>query len=247
MARPRAPQYALQRELILRKAAELFAQQGYGGASMNEVAQACGVSKAALYHYVKDKSQLLVEIALEHVARLEAVVQEVLVDAAGTQGPQQRMQALIVRFVQEYADARHEHRVLTEDVKFLEPADRRRVVQAQKRVVNAFAQTVGELRPELVTSGLHKAVTMLLFGMINWMFTWLRPQGPLTHERMAPIVCELFFGGLSAVSVSAQDQSGPIRSGPAAPNVKASPISRKRKNAPTRPRATPRQTKGDSR
>jgi TetR/AcrR family transcriptional regulator len=40
---------------------------------------------------------------------------------------------------------------------------------------------------------------MLLFGMINWMFTWLKPDGELTYEAMAPVVTELFFGGIAAV------------------------------------------------
>jgi TetR/AcrR family transcriptional regulator len=44
---------------------------------------------------------------------------------------------------------------------------------------------------------------MLLFGMINWMFTWLRPDGAITHAQMAPIVSELFFGGLQAVVAQA--------------------------------------------
>ena len=40
---------------------------------------------------------------------------------------------------------------------------------------------------------------MLLFGMMNWMFTWLRPDGTLDHEAMAPVVADLFLGGLPAV------------------------------------------------
>ena len=44
---------------------------------MNEVAEACGVSKPSLYHYVRDKHQLLAEIAETHVARLLALVAEV--------------------------------------------------------------------------------------------------------------------------------------------------------------------------
>ena len=44
-------------------------------------------------------------------------------------------------------------------------------------------------------------LAMLLFGMINWMFTWLQPGGALTHAAMAPIVADLFRGGLSAVNV----------------------------------------------
>jgi hypothetical protein len=48
---------------------------------------------------------------------------------------------------------------------------------------------------------LHKPLTMLLFGMINWMFTWLKPDGPISHADMAPVVADLFFGGLQAVRV----------------------------------------------
>ena len=82
MARGRAPGYDAQRETILNQAAELFARQGFVGTSMNEVATACGMSKPALYHYVRDKSQLLFEIATTHVARLHALIDEV---AAGDQ------------------------------------------------------------------------------------------------------------------------------------------------------------------
>jgi len=50
---------------------------------------------------------------------------------------------------------------------------------------------------------LHKPLTMLLFGMINWTFTWLKPDGDLSYEDMAPMVADLFFGGLGAVSAPA--------------------------------------------
>lgn len=196
MARPRAATYDDQRDRILHRAAELFALQGYGGTSMNEVAQACGVSKAALYHYVRDKSELLMLIALTHVGRLEQLTAEVLTQPLP---PQERLHQLILRFVDEYAGARHEHRVLTEDVRFLGPAEQAQVVDAQRRVVQAFAGVVREIRPELAEAGLHKALTMLLFGMINWMFTWLRPQGALSHEQLGQLVSSVFFGGLSAV------------------------------------------------
>ena len=63
MARPRSSGYDGQRELILSHAAALFAQQGYAATSMNQVAAACGVSKAAVYHYVRDKNELLALVA----------------------------------------------------------------------------------------------------------------------------------------------------------------------------------------
>jgi len=76
MPRGRARGYELQRETILARAAGLFARRGYTATTMNEVAEACGVSKPSLYHYVRDKHQLLAEIAEAHVARLLALVAE---------------------------------------------------------------------------------------------------------------------------------------------------------------------------
>lgn len=200
MARGRAPTYDSQREHILAQAAALFARQGYSGTSMNQVAAACGVSKPALYHYVRDKQQLVATIAEAHVARLESVVGEV---AAQRLLPEAALRQLIVRFVEEYAGAQNAHRVLTEDVRFLDADGQARVLAAERRVVAAFAAAVTAVRPETAAASLDKPLAMLLFGMINWMFTWLRPGGRMTHADMAPVVCDLFFGGLAAVRLQA--------------------------------------------
>ncbi len=182
MARGRSADYELNRETIVRTATRLFAQQGYPGTSMSDLAKACGISKPLLYHYVSDKYELLREITDGHVSRLAAIIRE-----------------LIRRFVHEYAQARHDHGVLTQDVKFLEARDRGRVLKKERAVVAAFAATIAEARPELARAALDKPLTMLLFGMINWMFTWLKPEGELSHDDMAPIVADLFLGGLGAV------------------------------------------------
>ncbi|MBS0437111.1 MAG: TetR family transcriptional regulator [Proteobacteria bacterium] len=196
MARGRSADYDLNRETIVRAATRLFAQQGYPGTSMSDLAKACGVSKPLLYHYVSDKYELLREITEGHVTRLEAIIGEV---EALELDAQARLRELIRRFVHEYAQARHDHGVLTQDVKFLEPRDRSRVRRKERAVVAAFAATIAEARPELARAALAKPLTMLLFGMINWMFTWLKPAGALSHDDMAPIVADLFLGGLGAV------------------------------------------------
>jgi len=200
MARPRAATYDDQRAQILAAAAQLFASRGYTAATMNEVAAACGVSKPTLYHYVRDKHDLLAQIAAGHVARLEALVADV--QAQGL-APEAHLRQLIRRFMLAYADAEHEHRVLTEDVKFLAATEQRAVMAAQRRVVAAFAEAVAMLRPELQAARLNTPLAMLLFGMINWTFTWLKAGGALTHETLAPVVEQLFFGGLPAVQVNA--------------------------------------------
>src|SRR5450830_1638155 len=194
MGRGRAAGYNDQREMILEQAAHLFARRGYPSTSMNQVAEACGLSKATLYHYYKDKYSLLVSIAEGHVSRLQALVVE-----AEALAPEQRLRELIRRIVEEYADAQDAHRVLTEDVKFLDEADRERVLNHERDVVSGFARAVAEVRDETLQAELSKPLTMLLFGMINWMFTWMKPEGELDYDAMAPIVADLFMGGLTAV------------------------------------------------
>ena len=78
MARTRALDYAEKREVILHQSAQLFARHGYTGTSISMIAEACGVSKALLYHYYPDKEAVLFDILHAHlaalVARVEAVV-----------------------------------------------------------------------------------------------------------------------------------------------------------------------------
>jgi AcrR family transcriptional regulator len=196
MGRGRHSGYDSQREMILAQAAALFARGGYPGTSMNQVAEACGLSKATLYHYYRDKYELLVSIAEGHVTRLRALVDDALAEEPAAAG---QMRALIRRLVEEYANAQNEHRVLTEDVKFLETRDRERILGKEREVVAAFAGVVAALRPDLENEAMSKPLTMLLFGMVNWMFTWMKPEGALSYEDMVPVVTNLFLGGLQAV------------------------------------------------
>ncbi len=206
MSRGRAAGYDTQREAILTHAARLFAERGYPATSMNEVAQACGLSKATLYHYYRDKYALLVHIAEGHVAQLEALVEEV---QALQLAPADELRTLILRIVAEYAGARHAHQVLTEDVRFLTDADRDRVLGGERRVVAAVARAIALWQPAKADAGLATPLTMLLFGMMNWLFTWMQPDRGLNHEAIAPIIADLFTGGVIAVQPPSADTPAP--------------------------------------
>jgi TetR/AcrR family transcriptional regulator len=182
--------------MIRERAAGLFAKYGYPSASMNQVADACNLSKAALYHYYPDKYSLLVSIADGHVSRLATLIDD---PTARSLKGEARLRHLIHRIVEEYAGAQDAHRVLTEDVKFLEAEDREKILDKERLVVAGFAQAVAEVRGVKPSAHLSKPLTMLLFGMVNWMFTWMKPDGELDHAAMAPIVADLFLGGVSTV------------------------------------------------
>jgi AcrR family transcriptional regulator len=187
-----------QRSLIARSAAELFARKGYAATSMNEIAEASHLSKPGLYHHFKDKAGVLLYIADGHVSRLVDIVTGVeALDLA----PERRLPELIEAFMLEYAEAQAEHRVLTEDVRFLAPEAQARVLDKERTVVQVFANAIAATRPDLHESQLHKVLAMFLFGMLNWMFTWFRPEGRFTYEQMAPIATQLFVQGISGLEI----------------------------------------------
>jgi AcrR family transcriptional regulator len=177
----------------LRAAARLFARRGFEGASMSELAQACGVSKPLLYHYYRDKQHILFDIADSYMDRLIGIVAQV---RARKLPPGQHLRALIARFMQEYEHSQAQHMVLVQDVKFLAAVQRARVVAKERQVVDAFARAIGALKPRFRERTMRVPLALILFGMINWTFTWLRSEGPLSYEDMAEVVTEIFLRGV---------------------------------------------------
>jgi AcrR family transcriptional regulator len=210
MARTRSPSFIEQRDAILDKAAMLFARRGFHATSMAMLAEACGVSKALLYHYYRDKESILFDVAAPHVDRLVVLIQEVL-ERYPLTSPEEAQTALseaITRFLAEYSQAQHRHIVLVQDVKHLPPTLADQIRSKQRLVVHGVERIVAALAGPAAPHPLVAALTMTLFGMINWTFTWLRPEGPLTHRELAPLVTHLFLGGLPAVC-----QTYPMREG----------------------------------
>lgn len=195
MSRTRSPTFEQQRDAIRASAARLFAEHGYPVTPIAELARACGVSKALLYHYYRDKEQLLFDIADRYLDSLLAIVADVDVRAL----PPVRLRRMIERFMTAYEDSAQYHRVLVQDVKYLRATHRNQINAKQRRVVQAYADAIAAAAPQLQGSALLKPVTMTLFGMINWTFTWLKDDGALRYADIAPVVADLFLRGVASV------------------------------------------------
>ena len=70
MARTIAIDHDVKREQILQAAAEVFAKSGFHGASMSQVAKACGLSKPAIYHYYDGKEAVLFDLLDRYLQQL---------------------------------------------------------------------------------------------------------------------------------------------------------------------------------
>ncbi len=198
MARSRAATFDTQRDAMLAAAAQLFAGRGYPSASVADLARTLGVSKALLYHYYRDKEQLLFDIVDRYLDGLLALVADVRAQGLAAD---EHLRTLILRLMRAYEHSAAHHRVLVQDVKYLNGPHRSRVRAKQRRVVEAFAQAVAAVAPGLDQGELLKPVTMVLFGMMNWTFTWLRENGALSYADLAPVVAGIFLDGVRQIKV----------------------------------------------
>ncbi|MCR4471708.1 MULTISPECIES: TetR/AcrR family transcriptional regulator [unclassified Burkholderia] len=199
MARTRAPDHESQREQILDLAAEKFAQTSYPSTSMSDLATASGTSKARLYHYYESKEAILFDLLDRYTKRLMLIIAEVE-GASQRRGLTERdaFAELVRAFLAEYETSHSRHVALLNDVKYLEDAQREIVLDRQRDIVAAFARQLARAYPDRISKENQTSVTMMVFGMINWTFTWLKPGGRLGYRDFAEQVIDLMEHGLSS-------------------------------------------------
>lgn len=200
MARPRSADYDDKRQAILAHSAEVFAKHGFDRASMAEVAQACGVSKALLYHYYVNKAELLFDILHAHL--------QVLVDAVHavdkTLPPRDRLRGLVGALLEAYRDADNEHKIQLNELSKLPPKRQKVLTDMERELVSVFADAIAAVNPALAAdNALLKPVTMSLFGMVNWHYMWFRDGKALTREDYADLVTTLLVEGSAALTAVA--------------------------------------------
>jgi len=204
MARTKAPDFEAQREQILELAAAAFANSSYPSTSMADLAAACGTSKARLYHYYESKEAILFDLLDRYTRRLMLIVTEVEADSERQGRTEQESFANLIRaFLAEYETSQTRHIALINDVKFLAEEQRDLILGRERDVVAAFSQLLRRAYPGRVTRENQTALTMTVFGMINWTFTWLKPGGKLSYADFADMVVDLLEGGLPGKTAAA--------------------------------------------
>jgi len=190
---PEKTRVAHDRESILLGAVEVFNRRGYDATSMGVLAENLGITKSAIYHHVPSKEYLL-ELALD---RALGGLEGVLADPLATTGPAVSRLDFVLRGATE---------VLTQQLPFVTLLLRLRGNTELERAAlerrRAFNRAVADLVEEAQSDGAlrddidPRAITRLLFGMINSVADWYRPDGPVTAEDVADDIIAVAFGGI---------------------------------------------------
>ncbi|UCG85177.1 MAG: TetR family transcriptional regulator [Gemmatimonadota bacterium] len=184
---------------ILRTAAQLICQQGYGGTSMQQIAEACGLTKAGLYHHIRSKEHLLLEIMNDGMDTFE---EQVLSQVLPIADPVERLRKCMDKHIRLVTGGRdkeitiilHESATLTGDAQIQINARKKRYIRFLE---SSFTEAVrdGRIRPIN-----PKVAAFSFLGTVNWIYKWFRPDGEIPEDQLSRHMQELFFGGIERSS-----------------------------------------------
>jgi AcrR family transcriptional regulator len=192
-APPRRGRPGYDRDGLLRVAVDVFNERGYDGTSMEDLAARLGITKSSIYHHVSGKAELL-RLAVDRA--LDALFAVTAEPGATTGRAIDRLEHVVRRSVE----------VLAVELPYVTLLLRVRGNTAEERAALArrrdFDQVVARLVAEAEAAGdvrpdLDPALTgRLLFGLVNSLTEWYRPDGGLSGPQLADAVVTTALDGL---------------------------------------------------
>jgi AcrR family transcriptional regulator len=181
---------------LQRVATELFRERGFHATSMQDLAEALGLNRGSIYHYIAAKDDLLWTIVSDALDRLVACVRPELDGEGSGEARVRRAIAAHLRFA---ANNLNELSLLQIELRSLPPERRQVLVERRDAYEAHWRRAIADG----IVDGSFRQLDVRLAGFIvlstcNWFTQWYRPDGPLTVEELAGTLADLLVGGLCA-------------------------------------------------
>jgi TetR/AcrR family transcriptional regulator, cholesterol catabolism regulator len=165
---------ATRRSELTRQAARLFAEKGYHGTSIGDLAEAMGVQKGSLYAHIESKADLLWEVAREGADAFHAALDAIPDELPATE----KIRLALRAHLRVVADQLDVATVFVREWRYLSGERRDAFIAERRRYEERFRALFGEGRElgELRTDLDEATATLLALSAANWAYTWLRPE-----------------------------------------------------------------------
>ncbi len=183
-------------EKLMRVSVELFAKNGYAQTSVQQIVDAAGVTKGALYHYFKSKDDLLFDIYDRILSLQMAHVDEIV--ARGL-GPVETVRLVCEDVIITSIEWLHEGTVFFRSQHMLS-AERQHEVKRRRREYNdAFEAilTAGRASGDFRTDIPAAILIANFFSDVHYLAQWYSPGGSLSKEQVASELTDLYLDGLT--------------------------------------------------
>lgn len=181
---------------ILAAAIHLFQHKGFHATSMQDIADAVGLQKGSLYHYISSKEDLLVVIIHDTLAQYMARLKEV---KAMDLPVRTRLELAVRHHVQGIADNLGSLTIYLRESYALDDERQERIAREN----SAYNRMFEELFQEGIESGEirnmdPKLATRIMLGACNWFYRWYDPSGPKPMSELTDVFADLLFKGVEA-------------------------------------------------
>jgi TetR/AcrR family transcriptional regulator, cholesterol catabolism regulator len=181
---------------ICRVAARVFYEKGYDGASMQDISQAVGLTKAGLYHHVGSKDRLLFEIMNYGMDILDETVVQKVKDIAD---PREKLRQTIIGHIDLIVRARDmEITVILHENRSLRGELRERINARKKAYIHYLEDLIVQVQAQAGGNPLisPRLAAFALLGIINWLYQWYHAEGPVKQQVLADYYADFFLRGL---------------------------------------------------
>lgn len=194
MARTKAENFDDVKEQILTAAARLFADKGFRNTNIIDIGQACNASKSRMYHYFPSKDVMLQEMLETHVSGLVNIAKHV---GGAELQPALKFREYLHVHLHYYFEHQDRHKVLIEDSDHLPAEARAFVKRAEHKLVSILAVILAELNADRFKDRqVATSHAMLIYGMLNWTYTWYKPAGKFKLDTLVEQASDLCLHGL---------------------------------------------------
>jgi AcrR family transcriptional regulator len=174
-------------------AAELISTEGYKGTSLQKIADKVGVHKSTLFHYIKSKKDLLVQILEQSGNNLSANLERI--SSLDKSEPEEKLRAAFETHLRSVIEDIGGLNVYLHEMKMLPPKYKKIYTQKRKNYEKYFENIVSEMKERGFFEGLDaKVVTFGILGMLNSIPRWYRPEGRLTIKEVSDILFKMVVG-----------------------------------------------------
>lgn len=194
-----------QRRRVLRTSVEIFSRRGFRATSMNEIAAGVGLSKPTLYHYFRNKEELLVRIYSDV---LEESLRDARATVAAAAGPLDAVRDLIVSRVVYTCEHRDLLKICFEEEDELTPDLAAPLLGLRRAFEDVFT---GAVRAHLAAHPEHRfamtptTFTNMCLGAANWTYKWYSPRGPRTPAELGREMADALLPALVPVDPAPVD------------------------------------------
>jgi len=181
---------------ILEHATSVFYEKGYEGASMRDLSRVTGMSLAGLYYYFESKEELLYLIQKHYFTIVVERLRERLTDITN---PEARVRAFILNHFEYFlAENYKATKVLSKEDEVLTGNLSSEVASLKRHYYRSCADLVDVFKREQGLEFNTRVAVLSLFGMMNWIYTWYKPQVDPDADALARQVGDIFLGGIKS-------------------------------------------------